>query len=213
MTEPERIEANMSSVAPAKTPPPPPPRDWTAAFLGYLVPGLGHIYQGRVGKGALFMICLYVLFFYGMYLGQGKNVYLPTKDSAGNELPDVPIQLGKFSIGPIPGTRGLMHRVQFLGQFWMGTVSWPAIIQYNSAEEPPVLGSFQRALPERELNELQRNGDKTWDLGWVFTVVAGVLNVLVMYDALAGPAFIPKPQTSTETGAKNAAATPAAAGR
>jgi hypothetical protein len=177
MTEPERIEANMSSVAPAKTPPPPPPRDWTAAFLGYLVPGLGHIYQGRVGKGALFMICLYVLFFYGMYLGQGKNVYLPTKDSAGNELPDVPIQLGKFSIGPIPGTRGLMHRVQFLGQFWMGIVSWPAIIQYNSAEEPPVL------------------------------------NVLVMYDALAGPAFIPKPQTSTETGAKNAAATPAAAGR
>jgi len=39
------------------------------------------------------------------------------------------------------------------------------------------------------LNELQTNGDKTWDLGWVFTVVAGVLNILVIYDAFAGPAF------------------------
>jgi hypothetical protein len=203
----------MSSAAPAPTPPPPPPRDWTAAFLGYLVPGLGHIYQGRVGKGVLFMVCLYVLFFYGMYLGQGKNVYLPTKDGAGNQLPDVPIQLGQIVIPPIPGSRGVMHRVQFLGQFWMGIVAWPAIIQYNSTEKVPLLETFQRAPEERELNELQRNGDKTWDLGWVFTVVAGVLNVLVMYDALAGPAFIPKPQSSTESGAKNAAATAVAAGR
>ena len=39
------------------------------------------------------------------------------------------------------------------------------------------------------MNQLQRDGDKTWDLGWVYTVIAGVLNVLVIYDALAGPAF------------------------
>jgi hypothetical protein len=97
----------------------------TAAFLGYLVPGLGHIYQGRVGKGVLFMVCLYILFFYGMYLGQLKNVYLPTKDGAGNELAEVPIQLGKIVIPPIPGSKGVMYRVQFLGQFWMGIVCWP----------------------------------------------------------------------------------------
>ena len=39
------------------------------------------------------------------------------------------------------------------------------------------------------INELQRDTDKTWDLGWVYTIIAGVLNVLVIYDALAGPAF------------------------
>ena len=33
--------------------------------------------------------------------------------------------------------------------------------------------------PERELNDLQRDGNKRWDLGWVYTVIAGVLNVLV----------------------------------
>ena len=44
-----------------------------------------------------------------------------------------------------------------------------------------------QAPTERELNDLQRTGNKRWDLGWVYTVVAGVLNILVIYDALAGP--------------------------
>ena len=47
-----------------------------AAFLSYLVPGLGQIYQGRVAKGILFLVCVYGLFFYGMALGSWKNVYL-----------------------------------------------------------------------------------------------------------------------------------------
>ena len=46
------------------------------ALLSYLVPGLGQIYQGRVAKGVLFLVCLYGLFFYGMYLGSWNNVYL-----------------------------------------------------------------------------------------------------------------------------------------
>ena len=45
------------------------------------------------------------------------------------------------------------------------------------------------AGPEGELNDLQRDSDKRWDLGWVYTVIAGVLNIMVIYDALAGPAF------------------------
>ena len=61
----------------------------TAGILSYLVPGLGQIAQGRVGKGLLFLICIYTLFFYGLYLGSGSvtldgqtyrvssNVYLP----------------------------------------------------------------------------------------------------------------------------------------
>ena len=54
------------------------------------------------------------------------------------------------------------------------------------------------APSERELNELQRDSDKHWDLGWVYTVIAGVLNVLVIYDALAGPAFGPGAVASPE---------------
>ena len=171
--------------------PPPPPRrlDWLAALLSYLLPGLGQVMQGRVGKGVLYFVCLYGLFFYGLWMGQMKNVWLPD----AKELPEasVPI-LGKLDGMP----KALYYRPQFLGQFWIGVAAWPAVVQYQVADpngEPgkpkpaPVVGHYMQAPPEPELNQLQRDGDKRWDLGWVYTVIAGVLNVLVIYDALAGP--------------------------
>jgi len=153
-----------------------------AALLSYLVPGLGQISQGRVGKGLLFMVCLYGLFFYGMELGQKKNVYLPR---------------GKAIVGPWKLPRiasDLYQRPQFAGQFWIGIAAWPAIWQYwhfdNRQPADRYLGTYQRMEDEDKLNDLQRQGDKTWDLAWVYTVIAGVLNVLVIYDAWAGPAIL-----------------------
>ena len=42
----------------------------------------------------------------------------------------------------------------------------------------------------KTLNELQGETGKRWDLGWVYTVIAGVLNILVIYDAFAGPTYL-----------------------
>jgi hypothetical protein len=198
------------------------------AVLSYLVPGLGQIAQGRIGKGLLFFVCVMSLFFYGQYLGNWSNVYLP--DTSGE-----PNSLGLS--GPLAD---LYNRPQFLGQFWVGVASWPAMLQYLAydpdAESGPLFGTYQRypyesrstiynaddaedpaerkqarkrargdavdakdalkpnvALMDykgKTLNELQSDGDKRWDLGWVFTVIAGVLNIMIIYDALAGPAFV-----------------------
>ena len=197
-----------------------------AAFLSYLVPGLGQVYQGRVGKGVLFFVCILTLFFYGQYLGHWNNVYLPSAAEDNNPL-DLP-----------PLAANLYNRPQFAGQFWVGVAAWPAIVQYMAydpvEEKGPLFGGYQRApyesrerpedyknrtgkaapndpadpaerrddrqtlrpnvalgdWPGETINEMQVEGDKTWDLGWVFTVIAGVLNVMVIYDALAGPAFV-----------------------
>ncbi|HEV3023485.1 MAG TPA: DUF6677 family protein, partial [Pirellulales bacterium] len=46
-----------------------------AAVLAWLVPGLGHLYQGRMFKGVLFMVCLLGTFFFGLYLSNGRAVY------------------------------------------------------------------------------------------------------------------------------------------
>src|SRR5262249_47407283 len=62
----------MSNAAPHANPPAPRTFSPLAGFLSYLVPGLGQIYQGRVAKGLLFLVCIYTLFFYGMWLGSGK---------------------------------------------------------------------------------------------------------------------------------------------
>lgn len=156
-------------------------------LLSYLVPGLGQIYQGRVAKGLLFFVCLYGMFFYGMYLGRWSNVYIV--DETG-------LQSIEIAGVKLPGAlAAVAHRPQFAGQFWIGMATWPAIYQYTHFDRTqdvgPVLGNYQRMPKDEEiLNRLQRNSDKTWDLAWVYTVIAGVLNILVIYDAFAGPAFV-----------------------
>ncbi len=197
-----------------------------AAFLSYLVPGLGQISQGRVGKGILFFVCVLTLFYYGMALGKWSNVYMP--DTADDNNPwKLPRPLAN-----------LYNRPQFIAQFFVGIAAWPAVIQYaaydKDAEIGPVFGDYQRIPYEdrstsgadaddpeerkqkrkganmkpsvafkdwkgQTLNELQNEGDKSWDLGWVFTVIAGALNVMVIYDALAGPAFVVVPPEEQET--------------
>lgn len=162
--------------------PPPIKYDVFGAFLSYLIPGLGQMAQGRYGKGALFLVSLYGLFFYGWFLGNQKNVYLPDYHAGENNL----------------GSRvasDIYTRFQFVGQFPIGMAAWPAVYQYTHSvrgggggDKLPMNGWFS-APSLNELNDLQRSGDKNWDLGWVYTVIAGVLNILVIYDALAGPAF------------------------
>src|SRR5262252_8972172 len=136
-----------SAPQPAAAPPAPPPKiDPVAAVLSYLVPGLGQIYEGRVGKGILFMVCLYGLFFYGVYLGDWKNVHLP--NSAGKNPP--PVNMPNL-------LANIYNRPQFAGQFWIGIAAWPAIWQYinydrRQEQGDPLLGNFQRTPSEAALN-------------------------------------------------------------
>jgi TM2 domain-containing membrane protein YozV len=177
------------------------PTNPVAAVFSYLIPGLGQIYQGRIGKGILFFVCVYTLFFVGAYLGSGtvriqrgeeietytvsSNVYLPDTAELNN-----PFNLPKLAAN-------LYNRPQFAGQFWVGIAAWPAVWQYlnydhrRQEQGDPLLGTFERTPSEAALNAVHTSGDKLLELGWVFTVIAGVLNVMVIYDALAGPAFLP----------------------
>ena len=126
------------------------------------------------------------LFTVGHAMGNGQNVYLPPPEGQQTNV-----------AGALYNS--VYQRLPFAGQFWIGVAAWPAIIQYattntdpNAPPGPdahPFLGTFQRRPTEAELNDLLRNTDKKPDLGWTYTVIAGVLNVLVIYDALAGAAF------------------------
>ena len=176
------------------------PTNPVAAVLSYLIPGLGQIYQGRIAKGVLFFVCIYTLFFVGVYLGSG-TVHL--KRASGDEtytvssnvyLPDTAEQNNPFHLPTL--LANLYNRPQFAGQFWVGIAAWPAVWQYLTYDKTrdqgdAVLGHFERTPSESSLNALHTSGDKLMELAWVFTVIAGVLNVMVIYDALAGPAFLP----------------------
>ncbi len=194
---------SVPAATPAKPPNPPPPHkmDPFAGVLSYLIPGLGQIVQGRTTKGVVFFVSLYALFFYGMALGKFRNVYLP--DSAGElrrlkearlkEIPESDITTAEQRNSVSRFINDLYNRPHFVGQFFIGVAAWPALLQYHNFEptknQGPMFGEFMRAPHPDELNRLQREESKTWDLGWVYTVIAGVLNILVIYDAVAGPAF------------------------
>lgn len=48
---------------------PPPARAWLLALIGWLVPGLGHLGQGRVSRGALGGATVLLMFLTGAALG------------------------------------------------------------------------------------------------------------------------------------------------
>jgi hypothetical protein len=185
------MDLTQSKAEPADHPPLPPVKlDPLAALFSYLIPGMGQVYQGRVGKGLLFFFGLYLLFFYGMWMGHWRNVWLPD----AQPLPAAGV--AGQNLGGV--AKAISYRPQFLAQFWIGIAAWPAVQQYitydPTEEEGPIFGKFQRMPGEPELNDLQRNSSKRWDLGWVYTVIAGVLNLLVIYDAFAGPMFRDPPR-------------------
>ena len=188
----------MSSAPNANPSHPPHEPSTLAAVLSYLIPGLGQIYQGRYGKGALFMISLLGMFLLGQAMGQWQNVYLP----------DMRHQQGGRSI-----ISALVQRWHYGGQFWIGVAAWPALWQFYEMKVPdkeahPFWHHFQKAPDETDVNNFLRNSDKTPDLGWVYTVIAGMLNILVIYDAYAGPMFLPgmRPGAKVSLAPKAAAA-------
>jgi hypothetical protein len=172
-----------------------------AAFLAWLIPGAGHLYQGRTGKGILFLVCILGTFFYGLYIGNGRVVYAST----------APV----FS-------RQFVDRWQYICQVGVGLPALPALVQryrVKHHEEPLFGDNFMRPPygpndkpssffespdqtdPQRsvvkspdELSKWNYDYGEYFEIGTVFTVIAGLLNILAIYDAYGGPLLIPPPE-------------------
>ncbi len=156
-----------------------------AAFLAYLLPGLGHFYQGRIGKGVLYAVCILGLYGVGFALGQGYNVYWAW-------------------VNPLRDPENF--RLYFLGQFWVGLPALPALIQATWIHygQDPLFGGFMAApvlhstMSENtqeilagianQIRGLHDKQGKLVEIGSIYTTVAGLLNVLAIYDAYEGPA-------------------------
>ena len=54
---------------------------WVAGILAFLVPGAGHLYQGRFIKAAIYFVCILGLFFTGMAMAEWRAVQTPTREA------------------------------------------------------------------------------------------------------------------------------------
>ncbi|NIP85438.1 MAG: hypothetical protein GTO03_07695 [Planctomycetales bacterium] len=138
-----------------------------AAGLALLWPGAGHLYQRRWAKGVLFSVCIVGTFLFGWDLGGQKVVYASWRS----------------------GDR----RWPYLCQVWVGLPAWPALVQ--AAFDQPLGDDFMRAPSlvrtrsdaPNELDLWHQQYHTKFEMGTVFTMIAGLLNILVIFDAAAGP--------------------------
>lgn len=164
-----------------------------AAFLAWLIPGLGHFYQQRWAKGIIFFVLILGTFAYGCYLGGdsqvgwGRVVYVTWRKDD--------------------------QRWHYFCQLPVGLAAVPAIVQANRIRnnKPPIWGGFmappvpedqekpETHLTQPTLSTLNYHLHHFFELGTVYTMIAGLLNVLAIYDAWGGP-FWAEPRKRKETG-------------
>jgi hypothetical protein len=204
---------------------------WLAAFLAWLVPGLGHMYQRRWGKGGLFMVCIMGTFFYGLWIGGGRVVYASFREpefrdwrwayvaQVANGLPALPAVVQAIRVsGPTPKAPlfdGFMapplRRGDVALKSWVHDqqAKYPKEAEFDQENFreahrlPPEWANRYYAYipPDSEFADqssfwnLKHGG--YYDLGTVFTVIAGLLNILAIWDAWGGPMIVvakPKPE-------------------
>jgi hypothetical protein len=202
---------------------------WLAAFLAWLVPGLGHMYQRRWGKGGLFMTCIMGTFFYGLWLGGGRVVYASFREGdvhyaylcqVGVGLPALPAVVQAMRVGgpnpKAPLFGGIMAPPMLRGQVvprdWAesqqaanpGDPQFSHFIPYSGDDRDPLNRQYVRFVPQDGTDQLgmwHYKYGSYFDLGTVFTMIAGLLNILAIWDAFDGPAL---PAAAADEGESNA---------
>ncbi|HEY2972633.1 MAG TPA: DUF6677 family protein [Pyrinomonadaceae bacterium] len=121
-----------------------PARAWLMGIAGWLIPGLGHLLQGRWGRALLLGGAVWICFISGFMMGGHLFIYSGS-EPASSSLLQIPPMIGNL------GT-GLLY-----------IISWVTGFGFSHEQQ-------QAALP-------------TFEYGWTFLLIAGLLNYLCMLDA------------------------------
>lgn len=184
-----------------------------AALLSWLVPGLGQLVQGRRLKGLLFMAALVPTFLFGLWLGDGRVVYASWKPGekrwaficqAGIGAAGIPALIQSWRLeGPAkqPAFSSTflappLMRGQPVSQAYAAALvdSDPDITADDFRPLPPwqqfrpapPLGALDRT-PADQLSMWHKRLGRFFEIGTLYTMLAGMLNLLVVYDAWSGP--------------------------
>jgi hypothetical protein len=166
-----------------------------AALLAWLLPGLGHWYQGRKAKAVLFFVCIMGLFCFGLYLSSSKDKCYDSEGKIG------------YGRAVYFAWNNEERRLPYLCQIGVGLPALPALAQAIMMDNhrkvlcggfmaPPRAIDTPRADPnynQPTAHDLSKRLAHYLALAEFFTMVAGLLNVLAIYDALAGPVVIQAP--------------------
>lgn len=154
---------------------------YLAAFLSWLIPGAGHFYQGRNFKASIYFASVMMCVIVGLVVSGGRCVYA--------------------------SWNGVEKRWQFALQAGVGLPSAiPATFQgwrKSNGNDPLFKGWFfgeknsaPYASPDsiHQLDSWHKKTASGFELGTLYTMIAGLLNILAVYDAYGGP--LPPPSSA-----------------
>ncbi|MBR4832781.1 MAG: hypothetical protein IKU86_00400 [Thermoguttaceae bacterium] len=162
---------------------------WAAGALAWLVPGLGHWYQGRRAKAIIFAAAIWPILLAGLWMGSYWEA-TPNGESTRRLL---------VARNVYCSWRQGDKRLYFIPQAAIGAVAIPAYWQarnptkgdggvLTTAFAPPRLPSEATTRSNQpSADEIVASLHSWLDAGTIFTVVAGLLNLLAIFDAAGGP--------------------------
>ncbi len=144
-------------------------RPGVAALWAWLIPGAGHWYQGRRAKSVIYAVCILSTYFFGLAIGGGHVVYA---------------SLSKND-----------WRWQYFCQLGVGAFALPALVQtyrVRSGRSPLVADIMAPpgTVTPHVKDKLARWHEKytsRFEIGTLYTMVAGLMNLLAVFDAYGGP--------------------------
>ena len=181
-----------------------------AALLAWLFPGAGHFYQRRFAKGFLFMICVLITYFIGLGLGHGRVVYASFKKEDFRWQYCCQLGVGALAMPAIVQAMKVKNDAppffvlceRFPADYAIESKATMRITEQSNPEKydgPTLKDGFMAPPPgpifknARRVDSLARwhfDYKHYFDLGTVYTIVAGLLNLLAIYDAYCGPAIL-----------------------
>ena len=148
-----------------------------AALLGWLLPGLGHLYLGRKFKGVMFLVLVNGLFLSGWIMSSGEAMSLHKDDG---------------------------HRYAFLAEVGVGGAAMLSLVYTHFPEivsgfdEDVVADYAQRR--EDTYQTPQYYSRLPWmEVGLLYCMVAGLLNLLIIYEAATGARGLPKSASTKQS--------------
>ena len=179
-----------------------------AALLSWLVPGLGQLYQRRFFKGGILMAALLATVVAGLVVSDGKAVFYEWRRGSGRQTRWAflgQVGIGGLAIPSLIQTSLLdgSRRQPLLALPWFappllnGQEVSEAYARRLADHDPDIDASdFRRQKgvfrfePDQtggQISIWQKRLGRSFDIGTLYTVLAGLLNLLVIYDAWAGP--------------------------
>jgi hypothetical protein len=140
-----------------------PPGPIKIAIVGWLLPGAGYFMIGQSWRGMFAGVSIVLIFVMGLLIGGVRVVDVPGYDVDGERV----LKLRPITNVPGVAVRAVMEKPWYIPQFLAG----PLNLATSWASVSAARGGVEKSTA------------RVFDIGQLYTAVAGMLNLFIMIDA------------------------------